>query len=293
MRTPRAADSGARRRRAYRLGLVFAAAVFAGALAAAAQGDPGEQAKRACFEQLGRQLGDEAGGLMPDAGFAGSQIQVRRSANTELLVTGSAWYRRDRLERGRPYEFRCSFDLPSGAATASHRWTGPFEPGAASAWPRQGEGGRVPLPSGRRVASGGVISVGSGKGLDVSGGSKEDAAEVIQYTFRGLPNQLWDVIDTGSGSYVLVSQKSSKVLGVVGGADGASVQQFRYKGGDGELWRIERLASGTGENGATFRIVNVASGKCLDVDGGRKDDGAGLIQFKCIDRPNQAWRLGE
>ncbi|MEO8198372.1 MAG: RICIN domain-containing protein, partial [Thermoanaerobaculia bacterium] len=65
------------------------------------------------------------------------------------------------------------------------------------------------------------------------------------------------------------------------------VQQFRYNGNENQLWRIERLGGGT------YRIVNIASGKCLDVEGGGRQDGSRIIQYKCQGTENQAWRLGD
>ena len=64
------------------------------------------------------------------------------------------------------------------------------------------------------------------------------------------------------------------------------MQQFRYNGNENQTWRIERLGGGT------YQIVNVASGLCLDVEGGVRADGARVIQFRCQGNENQAWRLG-
>jgi Ricin-type beta-trefoil lectin domain-like len=37
-----------------------------------------------------------------------------------------------------------------------------------------------------------------------------------------------------------------------------------------------------------FRIVNIGSGKCLDVEGASRDDGANIQQWSC-GGANQAW----
>ncbi|MEU7608822.1 RICIN domain-containing protein [Micromonospora sp. NPDC049204] len=40
-----------------------------------------------------------------------------------------------------------------------------------------------------------------------------------------------------------------------------------------------------------FTVANAASGQCLDVEGGSKDDGTPLMQFPCHGGANQQWRL--
>lgn len=268
--------------RCARLGLILA---FVVAVPVAADQDLAWTAKDRCDAQLTYQIGRDAGGSVPDSGIDYRQARVTQLSSTKTGVAGSGLYRRDRFDRGRPYDYKCTFNVRTGAATASYRWTGNAHLPDDNSWP----GGNNNMPQGRVVYSGGVTSVASGKALDVSGGSNYNGANVIQYTFRNLPNQLWDVIDAGRGRFVFVSQDSNKVLEVTGGSDsdGENVQQNRYNGNDGQLWRIERLGGGA------FQVVNVGSGKCLDVEGGRKDDGANVIQYKCISRDNQAWRLGQ
>ena len=175
--------------------------------------------------------------------------------------------------------------LSNSAGTGfTYRWTGPAFGPQDDGFP----GGPGYIPQGRVIFSGSVLSVRSGKALDVAAGSNYNGAAVIQYTFRGTPNQLWDVIDAGRGRVVFVSQDSNKVLDVAGGGqtEGAPVQQFRFNGNEDQLWRIERLGGGV------YQIVNVASGLCLDVEGGVRADGARVIQFRCQGNENQAWRLG-
>ena len=276
------AESSMSRTRWRRFGLILAVALVAPAMASLAAHDPGEMAKERCSAQLTYQISLEAGGSMPDSGLDRGQAQVRRVSDLELAVTGNAWYRRDRFDRGRPYTYDCTFDMRSGSVVASYRWVGPFVGADDNFQP----GG---TPNGRVIYSGSVINVKSGKALDVASGSKRDGANVSQFTFRNTPNQLWDVIDAGRGRFVFVNQRSDKVLDVAGGVDHdqANVQQYRYNGSDGQLWRIERVGGGA------FQIVNVGSDKCLDVQGGNRADSVNVQQYKCLGSPNQAWRLGQ
>lgn len=259
------------------LGLVVSAAP------AIAQLDPAAMAKDRCSDQLTYLINQEAGGTAPDSGLERGASQVRRISNVEMAVTGSAWYRRDYYDRGRPYTYDCTFDMRNGSVVATYSWSGPFEGSDDHHWPG-GHANNTP-PNGRIIYSGGVISVGSGKALDVSGGSTRDYAQVGQYTFRNMPNQLWDVVDAGHGRFVFVSQKSDRVLDVPTTTNW--VQQMRYNGTDSQLWRIERVGGGA------FQIVNVASGMCLDVKAGSKENSARIQQYKCVGSSNQAWLLGQ
>ncbi len=267
---------------AFALATTLAAGGFA---PAAAQNSAAEVAKDRCDLQLTYQISQKAGGNVPDSGLDYRRARVVALSSSKLRVEGQGLYRRDRFDRGRPYAYKCTFNSRTGVAKASYDWTGPaLGPKDDDGWP----GGPGNVPQGRVIWSGAVLSVQSGKALDVAAGSNYDGAAVIQYTFKGTPNQLWDVIDAGRGRVVFVSQDSNKVLDVRGAAerDGDPVRQFRYNGNEDQLWRIERLGGGA------YQIVNVASGRCLDVDGGGRQDGARLIQYHCQGGANQAWRLG-
>ncbi len=275
---------------AVRIGRALAI-VSVAAVAAVAPGSPvladhqaDEVAKDRCDIQLTWEISRKAGGSVPDSGLDYRRARVRVQSSSRTLVEGPALYRRDRYDRGRPYDYKCSFNSRNGVAKVSYRWTGPALGGNEEGWP----GGPGYKPEGRTLWSGAVISFHSGKALDVAAGSNYDGAAVIQYTFKGTPNQLWDVIDAGRGRVIFVSQDSNKVLDVrgAGEGDGDPVQQFRYSGNEDQLWRIERLGGGA------YQIVNVASGKCLDVEGGGRQDGSRLIQYRCQSSENQAWRLG-
>lgn len=49
--------------------------------------------------------------------------------------------------------------------------------------------------------------------------------------------------------------------------------------------------AGNGAGGSAVRIVNRASGKCVDVVGGSTANGAEIIQYTCGSAANQQWRL--
>ncbi|MET7394381.1 RICIN domain-containing protein [Dactylosporangium sp. NPDC005572] len=54
-----------------------------------------------------------------------------------------------------------------------------------------------------------------------------------------------------------------------------------------ELW-VPQAVNGSQD---TFRWVNAQDNRCLDVNGGSKDNGAQIVQWDCHGAPNQQWRL--
>ncbi|MFI7497652.1 RICIN domain-containing protein [Streptomyces sp. NPDC049687] len=132
-----------------------------------------------------------------------------------------------------------------------------------------------------------LISVHSGKVLDVNGNSTSDGAGIIQYQDNGGKNQEWQLKSTGDGYYELVNHNSGKVLEVKGAstADFAAVQQATDTGAANQQWRIDDLADGA------VKIVSRNGGKVLDVNGASTADGAAIIQYHDTGGDNQQWKL--
>lgn len=72
--------------------------------------------------------------------------------------------------------------------------------------------------------------------------SKENGANVIQYTDKNSDNQLWK-IECVDGYYKIINRNSGKVLEVEKSSleSGANVSQNKYKGKDNQLWIIEAV----------------------------------------------------
>jgi len=136
--------------------------------------------------------------------------------------------------------------------------------------------------------SGGIISVASGKGLDVRDQSRADGADIQVWDFANAPNQQWDILEVREGVYHIQNKLSRKSLDVADKnvANGANVQQFGFNNGVNQLWRIQKTSGGV-------QIVGVASSKCLDVDLDKaKENGANVQVWQCGGGRNQLWRLG-
>ncbi len=131
-----------------------------------------------------------------------------------------------------------------------------------------------------------IKSVNSGKALDVSWGSWDNGANVLQYRYSGYENQKWYIESLGNGYYSIKSANSGKSLDVSGAstADGANVQQWDYHGGSCQQWKIEAV------NGS-WSIINRNSGKALDVSGRSKDDNANVLQWRYTGAANQLWTI--
>ena len=131
-----------------------------------------------------------------------------------------------------------------------------------------------------------IKSVNSGKALDVSWGSKDDGANVLQYTYHGYNNQKWYLERQSDGSYVIKCANSNKVLDVAWASrdDGANVQQCGYNGNACQKWELRRV-------GSSYAIINKNSGKALDVSGRSTADNANVLQWRYTGANNQLWNI--
>ncbi|GAA4465407.1 RICIN domain-containing protein [Phytohabitans houttuyneae] len=133
-----------------------------------------------------------------------------------------------------------------------------------------------------------LISVRSGKALDVNAFSTADGARVQQWTDQNTANQQWKLRSTGEGYYELVSRNSGKVLGIAGDstAQAAASEQQTESSSTSQEWRIDDVR---GSDAVTF--TSRRSGQVLDVSGNSTADGAAVIQWPGHGGANQQWKL--
>lgn len=87
-----------------------------------------------------------------------------------------------------------------------------------------------------------------------------------------------------NGTYYLQNRHSSLYLDVPGSsADNIQLQQYAYNGSAAQQYTLTDLGSGV------YRIVNLSSGKCLDVDGVNPADGIKVQQWPYLGSANQQW----
>jgi photosystem II stability/assembly factor-like uncharacterized protein len=133
-----------------------------------------------------------------------------------------------------------------------------------------------------------LVSVRSGKVLDVNGFSTADGTRIQQWTDQRTANQQWKLKPMGDGYYELVNRNSGKVLGIAGGstAQAAAAEQQTDSSSTSQEWRIDDVS---GSDAVTF--TSRRSGQVLDVSGGSSANGAAVIQFPGRGSTNQQWKL--
>jgi hypothetical protein len=108
--------------------------------------------------------------------------------------------------------------------------------------------------------------------LDVSGGSTANGARVIQWYGSFAANQRWNFVDQGDGTETIVNQNSGKCL-TTDGVAGHQLYQFTCAGSPLQKW------SGTLDRMQEHGLTNPYSGLRVDVDGGSRWAGAGIIAW--------------
>lgn len=129
----------------------------------------------------------------------------------------------------------------------------------------------------------------SGKVLDVTGASKADRANVIQWNYSGNNNQIWDfkLVNATKKYYKIFNKYSRKILNVksYSKVNGGNIIQYKEDGKNNELWKVEPVGDGY------CKIVSVDSGKALTIKDANKAAGANLIQWDYVGNPNQQFKL--
>ncbi|RAS67413.1 type 1 glutamine amidotransferase [Lentzea atacamensis] len=122
----------------------------------------------------------------------------------------------------------------------------------------------------------GRITGGSGKCVDVAGGSSADGTKIQLWTCNTNASQQWTV----SGNTL---RALNKCMGVAGGstANGALVQLMTCNGSGSQNWTA----------GANGSLVNQQANRCLDANGASSADGTQLILWTCHGGTNQRWTL--
>ncbi|MDC0768769.1 RICIN domain-containing protein [Streptomyces sp. HD] len=133
-----------------------------------------------------------------------------------------------------------------------------------------------------------LVSVRSGKVLDVNGFSTADGTRIQQWTDQNTTNQQWKLKPAGGGYYELVNRNSGKVLGIAGSstAQGAAAEQQTDSSSTSQEWKISEVS---GADAVT--LTSRRSGQVLDVSGGSAADGAAVVQYPGRGSTNQQWKL--
>lgn len=129
-----------------------------------------------------------------------------------------------------------------------------------------------------------VTNQRTGKCLDVTDWSSADGAPVQQWLYHAGNNQLWALRRVDDAHYQFECKHTGKCLTASDDGRPAVVQQpFRHR--NTQKWRL------VSANGRSYRIVNKATGLCLDVHKAKPDDGVRIVQNPPSGAENQMWWL--
>ena len=128
--------------------------------------------------------------------------------------------------------------------------------------------------------SGPLVGTGSGRCLDVSGGSQDLGTTVQIWDCNAQTNQLWH--PTAAGELRVFND--TRCLDAVnqGTANGTRAVIWSCNGQANQQWRLNADGS----------ITGVQSGRCLDVNGAGTANGTAVQLWDCNGQTNQRWRLG-
>ncbi|MBL7813723.1 MAG: RICIN domain-containing protein [Saprospiraceae bacterium] len=130
-----------------------------------------------------------------------------------------------------------------------------------------------------------IVSVATGKVLDVASFSYSDNALVQQWSYNGGTNQKWQISSIGSGYFKINARHSGKSLACHYTSTGSQVYQYTYYTGGAKDWKIECTASGY------YKITHRLSGKVLDLSGSSTTNGAKIQIWDWNGGNNQLWKI--
>ncbi|KOU40716.1 hypothetical protein ADK55_31265 [Streptomyces sp. WM4235] len=130
----------------------------------------------------------------------------------------------------------------------------------------------------------------SGKCLDIEAGKTTNGIHVQQHTCGGTTAQQWTAVATAGGSFELRSVLSGKCLEVenAGTKSGSVIQQWACVGEEHQRWQLMLIDP-------VRKLYELqpahADGMCLEVAGGKKDDGANTQLYTCNRTAAQLWQV--
>ncbi|MGZ9930421.1 RICIN domain-containing protein [Streptomyces sp. NC-S4] len=130
----------------------------------------------------------------------------------------------------------------------------------------------------------------SGKCLDVEGAKATDGVPVQQAACTTTNAQKWTAVATQGGTFELRSAVSGKCLEVenAGTKNGAVIQQWACVGKEHQRWQLMLVDP-------VRKLYELqpahADGMCLDVTGGKKDNGINTQLYTCNRTGAQLWAV--
>jgi len=136
-----------------------------------------------------------------------------------------------------------------------------------------------------------VVNTNSGSCIDSANRATANGTLVQQWACGAQQsNQEWQFQSQGNGVYsITVRAQPGQVLDVInhGTANGSLIQLWSYGGGPNQQWTPVSVGSGL------YKLVNVASGRCLDVPAASVANGVQLQIYDCNGTAAQSFRLAQ
>ncbi|MEU7892822.1 ThuA domain-containing protein [Nonomuraea sp. NPDC049152] len=128
-------------------------------------------------------------------------------------------------------------------------------------------------------------------GKNVTPASLLDDAKIVQLGANQGDEQKWEALPATAGGYQLKNVKSGKCLDVPGGSTATGTQLVQWTcHPDGAAHQLHQRFFITA-SGDDHIITAAASGLCVDVNGVSQADNAAVIQWTCVNAPNQRFRF--
>ena len=133
-----------------------------------------------------------------------------------------------------------------------------------------------------------VTGVNNSSVLDISGGSKEENANVQIWQDNNVNQQKFEVTYLNNGYYKITALHSGKVLDVAdaGKTDLTNVWQHTYNGTDAQQWMIQD----TGD-GEYYNIISKCNDLYLDVNGGSSANGTNVQMYTGHGQASQKFKF--
>jgi aryl-phospho-beta-D-glucosidase BglC (GH1 family) len=134
-----------------------------------------------------------------------------------------------------------------------------------------------------------VVNTNSGSCVDAANRATANGTAVQRWACGAQQtNQEWQFQAAGNGSYsITIRAQPGQVLDVTnrGTTNGSLIQLWSYGGGTNQQWTPVSVGSGL------YKLVNVASGRCLDVPAASTANGVQLQIYDCNGTAAQSFSL--
>lgn len=148
-----------------------------------------------------------------------------------------------------------------------------------------------------RVSPAGVVADGTYRWANVNSGMclayapnsrganrQEGCDDYTDYTL------LWDAVNVGGNNYRLINEHNGQCLSIWRGDTNDNAQVGIYACVDTPAEIFTLVPATSPAFAGSYQFVNVNSGKCVAVGGGRTNPGAWVIQWTCYQSGEFMWR---